>query len=99
MAKRTKPIGIRRRQSDEPYSVDYFARKHDISTEQARELMRRLGRNRDKLNEVAAKLFRKNMHRDRAGQSRSNAYTNMCAVLVHCQGLLIQLWLNAAKII
>jgi hypothetical protein len=59
MAKRTKRIGIRRRQSDEPYSVDYFARKHDISTEQARELMRRLGRNRDKLNEVAAKLFRK----------------------------------------
>jgi hypothetical protein len=56
MAKR---IGIRRRQSDEPYSVDYFARKHDISTEQARELMRTLGRNRDKLNEVAAKLFRK----------------------------------------
>ena len=59
MAKRTKRIGIRRRQSDEPYSVDYFARKHDISTEQARELMRTLGRNRDKLNEVAAKLFRK----------------------------------------
>ena len=59
MAKRTKRIGIRRRQSDEPSSVDYFARKHDISTEQARELMRRLGRNRDKLNEVAAKLFRK----------------------------------------
>ena len=59
MAKRTKRIGIRRRQSDEPYSVDYFARKHDISTEQARELMRRLGRNGDKLNEVAAKLFRK----------------------------------------
>jgi hypothetical protein len=58
MAKRTKRIGIRRRQADEPYSVDYFARKHDISTEQARELMRRLGRNRDKLNEVAAKLFR-----------------------------------------
>ena len=59
MAKRTKRIGIRRRQSDEPYSVDYFARKHDISTEQARELMRTLGRNRDKLNEAAAKLYRK----------------------------------------
>ena len=50
MAKRTKRIGIRRRQSDEPYSVDYFARKHDISTEQARDLLRTLGRNRDKLN-------------------------------------------------
>jgi hypothetical protein len=42
-----------------PYSVDYFARKHDISTEQARELMRKLGRDRDKLNEAAARLFRK----------------------------------------
>ena len=43
MAKRAKRIGIRRRQSDEPYSVDYFARKHDISVEQARELMRKIG--------------------------------------------------------
>jgi hypothetical protein len=59
MAKRTKQIGIRRRQSDEPYSVDYFARKHDISVEQARELMRKLGRDRDKLNAAAAKLFLK----------------------------------------
>ena len=31
--------------SDVPYSVDYFARKHDISTKQARELMCTLGRN------------------------------------------------------
>jgi hypothetical protein len=59
MAKRTKRTLIRRRQSDGPYSVDYFARKHDISTEQARELMRTLGRNREKLNKAAAKLFRK----------------------------------------
>ena len=59
MAKRTKRIGIRRRQSDEPYNVDYFARKHHISVEQARELMRKLGRDRDKLNAAAAKLFRK----------------------------------------
>jgi hypothetical protein len=59
MTKRPKRIGIRRRQSDEPYSVDYFARKHDISTEQARELMRKLGRDRDRLNEAAARLFRK----------------------------------------
>jgi hypothetical protein len=56
MAKR---IGIRRCQSDEPYSVDYFARKHDISVEQARELMRKIGRDREKLNEAAAKVFRK----------------------------------------
>ena len=58
MAKRTKRISIRRRQSDEPYSVDYFARKHDISVEQARDLMRKVGRDREKLNEAAAKLFR-----------------------------------------
>jgi hypothetical protein len=58
MAKRTKRISIRRHQSDEPYSVDYFARKHDISVEQARDLMRKIGRDREKLNEAAAKLFR-----------------------------------------
>jgi len=58
MAKRTKQIRIRRRQSDEPYSVDYFARKHDISVEQARDLMRKIGRDREKLDEAAAKLFR-----------------------------------------
>ena len=60
MAKRKKRSNdIRRRLSDAPYSVDYFARKHDISPEQARELMRKVGRNRDKLNEAAAKIFRK----------------------------------------
>jgi hypothetical protein len=60
MAKRKKRrSGVQRRQSDEPYSVDYFARKHDISPEQALELMRKIGRDRDKLNEAAAKLFRK----------------------------------------
>ena len=58
MAKRTKRISIQRRQSDEPYSVDYFARKHDISLAQARDLMRKIGRDREKLNEAAAKLFR-----------------------------------------
>jgi hypothetical protein len=58
MAKRTKRIAIRR-QSDEPYSVEYLARKHDISVEQARELMRKIGRDREKLNEAAAKPFRK----------------------------------------
>jgi len=58
MAKRKKRISTRRRQSDEPYSVDYFARKHDISVEQARDLMRKIGRDREKLNEAAAKLFR-----------------------------------------
>ena len=50
---------MQRRLSDAPYNVDYFARKHDISPEQARELMRKIGRDRDKLNEAAAKLFRR----------------------------------------
>ena len=60
MVKRKKSrSGIQRRRSDEPYNVDYFARKHDISTEHARDLLRTLGRNRDKLNKAAAKLFRK----------------------------------------
>ena len=60
MAKRKKwRSGIQRRRLDEPYNVDYFARKHDISPEQARELMRKIGRDRDKLNEAAARLFRK----------------------------------------
>ena len=49
---------FRRRQLDEPYNVVYFARKHDISVEQARELMRKMGFDREKLNEAAAKLFR-----------------------------------------
>ena len=52
-------MGLRRRQLDEPYNVVYFARKHDISIEQARELMQRIGRDREKLNEAAAKLFHK----------------------------------------
>jgi Protein of unknown function (DUF3606) len=43
----------------EPYEVGYFARKHDISREQARELIRRVGNDRDKLNAAASKLFRK----------------------------------------
>jgi hypothetical protein len=60
MTKRKRQSGsIQRRRSDEPYNVDYFARKHDISLEQARELMRKIGRDRDKLNEAAAKIFHK----------------------------------------
>lgn len=44
--------------NSEPYEVDYFARKHDISREQARELIRRIGNDRAKLNAAASKLFR-----------------------------------------
>ena len=50
---------IRRRTRDAPYNADYIAQKHDISLEQARALMRKIGRDRDKLNEAAARLFRK----------------------------------------
>jgi hypothetical protein len=60
MEKRKKrSSGARRCTSDAPYNADYFAQKHDISIEQARELMRKIGRDRDKLNEAAARLFRK----------------------------------------
>ena len=59
MPKRKRQSEIRQRKSDEPYDVGYFARKHDITPEQARELMRKLGRNRDKLNEAASRRFRK----------------------------------------
>ena len=43
----------------EPYEVGYFAKKHDITRDQARELMRQIGNDRDKLNEAASRLFRK----------------------------------------
>ena len=60
MAKRKKRSrGVQRRTLDAPYNAGYFAQKHDISLEQARDLMRKIGRDRDKLNEAAAKLFRK----------------------------------------
>ena len=60
MAKRKKrSSGVQWRTSDAPYNADYFAQKHDISLEQARDLMRKIGRDRDKLNEAAARLFRR----------------------------------------
>lgn len=45
--------------NSEPYDVEYFARKHNISSEQARDLIRQIGNDRDKLNAAASKLFRK----------------------------------------
>jgi hypothetical protein len=60
MAKRKRRSGsIQRRRSDELYNVGYFAWKHDISLEQARDLMRTIGRDRDKLKEAAARLLRR----------------------------------------
>lgn len=40
----------------EGYEVDYFARKHGISAEQARDLIKRVGNDREKLDAEAAKL-------------------------------------------
>ena len=59
-SKRKRGASDRRKVANsEPYEVDYFARKHDISHEQARELIRRIGNDREKLNAAASKLFRK----------------------------------------
>ena len=41
---------------DEPYEVSYFAQKHGISAEQARELIERHGNDRDTLDREAGKL-------------------------------------------
>ena len=56
-----RKIAVKRRAhvKVEPYDAGYLAQKHDITKEQARELIRRIGNDRDKLNAAAAKLFRK----------------------------------------
>ena len=38
------------------YEVSYFARKHGVTTQQARELIARVGNNREKLNAAAEQL-------------------------------------------
>ena len=40
----------------EGYEVKYFAHKHKISAQQARDLIARIGSDREKLNAAAAKL-------------------------------------------
>jgi hypothetical protein len=40
----------------EGYEVSYFARKHGISSDQARDLIVKVGNDREKLNAAAAKL-------------------------------------------
>lgn len=42
--------------SQQGYEVSYFARKHSISRDQARDLIDRVGNDREKLNAAAAKL-------------------------------------------
>lgn len=40
------------------YEMRYFARKHGLTTAQAVDLLRRIGKDRGKLNEAAARLRR-----------------------------------------
>jgi hypothetical protein len=49
----------RRVAGNEGYEVNYFARKHDITADQARELIKKIGGNREKLNDAASKLKKK----------------------------------------
>ncbi|TMJ12584.1 MAG: DUF3606 domain-containing protein [Alphaproteobacteria bacterium] len=46
----------RRVAAGEGYEVSYFARKHGITAEQARDLIDRVGNDREKLNAAAQKL-------------------------------------------
>ena len=46
----------------EPYEVGYFAKKHDITRDQARELIRRIGNDREKLNAAARGSFASSAH-------------------------------------
>jgi hypothetical protein len=41
---------------NEGYEVNYFATKHGIIREQARNLIKKIGNNREKLNKAAEKL-------------------------------------------
>ena len=43
----------------EGYELNYFATKHNITREQARNLIAKVGNNRDKLNAAASRLKKK----------------------------------------
>ena len=55
---KSKRGGADRRQvaAGEGYEVNYFARKHGISKDQAQDLIKRVGNDREKLNAAAQKL-------------------------------------------
>lgn len=40
----------------EDYEVSYFARKHDITVQEAEDLIKKVGNSREKLDEAAVKL-------------------------------------------
>ena len=42
--------------SAQGYEVNYFARKHGITRAQARDLIKRIGGDREKLNQAASRL-------------------------------------------
>jgi hypothetical protein len=42
--------------AEEPYEVNYFAKKHGLSAQQAREIIEKHGPNRNKLNAAAARV-------------------------------------------
>lgn len=46
----------------EGYELRYFARKHQLTTAQAMDLIRRIGNDRAKLNEAAVKLRRSRLN-------------------------------------
>lgn len=46
----------RRVAAGEGYEVNYFARKHGITKQQAEDLIKKVGNDREKLNAAAAKL-------------------------------------------
>jgi hypothetical protein len=55
--KKKRGAGDRRKVAGgEGYEVNYFANKHGITREQARNLINKVGNNRDKLNRAAEKL-------------------------------------------
>lgn len=55
---KAKRGGTDRRQvaAGQGYEVNYFARKHGISRDQAEKLIKRVGNDREKLNAAAEKL-------------------------------------------
>jgi len=48
--------GCGRAYAGQGYEVTYFARKHGLTRQQARELIRKVGHDRSKLNEAAMRL-------------------------------------------
>ena len=47
---------VSRTYAGQGYAVPYLARKHGLTKQQARDLIRKVGHDRDKLNEAAAQL-------------------------------------------